>query len=271
MAPTTVRILVVGDAGAGKTALVAALCGGAGGVHAGCAVRVRVSDDGRRVEEFYDVCAAPRFEMGRALFMRRRNYDAVLLVHDLADPASRAGVSRVWVPEVMAWCGDVEGVEAGGRGEGVYVSSRGVVNELRFLWMHARSAYSDLSIREAMLEGVRLLWRFGRLLLSELGIWNDSSIDAEVERELLASSAVPVAIVGMKLDLVDRSALPDALDHSPPIKGVVGIRLHSSSAAMDSRLAQFLRRAGESAERKANSSVQTTQTNSKSTHVAMPF
>lgn len=212
---------------------------------------VRVGESGV-LEEYYDVAGAARYRHGRRAYLQR-TYDAAVLVHDLCDSSTRSALSRIWVPEVMARLGDVNAVEAGGRfdDDALHVRSKGVLNELRLLWRHARSAYSGVSHAQACREAVRLLIRFGRLLLHELDIWPDERIDSEAERELLASSTVPIAIVGMKADLIRRTH-HDGDRYRHPEKNVTAIATHRGVVAHDPQLLAFLHRAADIAKRKSN-------------------
>jgi energy-coupling factor transporter ATP-binding protein EcfA2 len=202
------RVLVVGEAGVGKTTLVTALCGShnrsiiVDGSTVGCVVSVRV--DTGIVQEFYDLCGRMRFAPGRRVFYRATDYDALLLVHDLTDRSSRAALSSIWVPETMAVFGDIKAVDAGGRRESAasHVRVQGVLDELRVLWLHCRSKHAGLNPFDAAREAVRLCSRLVRLVLNEYGVWTDKLIDLEAERELLSSCVIPVAIVGLKRDLV---------------------------------------------------------------------
>lgn len=233
-----------------------ALCGASshsiGKSTAGCAVAVRLADDGRHVEEFYDVAGAPRYRHGRQVFFSHRRYDGVLFVYDVTDQNTRSSISCTWVPEVMKHLGDIGAIEAGGRGDGeeAHVRSAGVINELRFLWRQMMFSHSRVSLTQAIREGARLSWRLARLLMNEVGFWPDASLDEEAERVFLATSLVPCALVGMKCDLVDRAESRDS-KFDGTSKGVPDIKLHANSVAHDAKLQAFLRRVAESAKRKA--------------------
>lgn len=236
--------------------LVQALCGASshsiGKTTAGCAVSVRLANDSKHVEEFYDVAGAPRYRHGRQVFFSHKRYDGVIFVYDVTDRSTRSSISCTWVPEVMTHLGDVGAIEAGGRGDGeeAHVRSAGVINELRFLWRQVFFTHSRVSSAQAIKEGVRLSWRLMRLWMNEMGLWPDSSLDEEAERVYLATSLVPCAIVGMKSDLVDRPETRDGEIQNRP-KGVPDVRLYANSVAHDAKLSAFLRRVAESAKRKA--------------------
>ncbi|KAI0565283.1 50S ribosome-binding GTPase [Gracilaria domingensis] len=252
-----IRVLVVGDDNVGKSTLVQALCGAS---HRSkpplpCRISVRFVED--HVQEFYDLPGSPHFQHGRKLFFAHIRYDAVLFVYDASDPATRSSVSCMWVPEVMEYLGDAGAVESGGRldGSDVHVRSRGVLNELRFLWRQAFFSHGALSPWQAGGEALRLLMRLIRLLLNESGIWSDTSIDREAERMFLATSLVPVAIVGMKADLADRDdTQQDQIEGLPD--SVPRLRLHANNAAHDAKLSAFLKKVAASAKRKPSASSQ---------------
>lgn len=234
-----------------------ALCGASshsiGKSTAGCAVSIRLTDDGQRVEEFYDVAGAPRYRHGRQVFFSHRRYDGVLFIYDLTDPSTRSSISCTWVPEVMAHLGDIGAIETGGRmdGEEAHVRSAGVIHELRFLWRQMLFSHSRVSPMQAFKESARLSWRLVRLLMNELGFWPDSSLDEEAERVFLATSLVPCALIGMKSDLIDRGELRES-EFDGNSKGVPDIKLHANSVAHDKKLQAFLCRVAESAKRRAS-------------------
>ncbi|CAN8065300.1 unnamed protein product [Agarophyton chilense] len=267
-----IRILVVGDDNVGKSTLVQALCGAS---HYSkpplpCRISVRYVDD--HVQEFFDLPGSPHFQHGRKLFFAHIRYDAVLFVYDASDPATRSSVSCVWVPEVMEHLGDAGAVESGGRldGSDIHVRSRGVINELRFLWRQAFFSHGAVSPWQAGGEALRLLMRLIRLLLNESGIWSDSSIDREAERMFLATSLVPVAIIGMKADLADRDdAQPDQIEGLP--QGVPHLRLHANNAARDVRLSAFLKNVAASAKRKSPASSQRLPIRHNRVHMMIGF
>lgn len=150
----------------------------------------------------------------------------------------------------MTYLGDIGAIEAGGRiGNDLHVRSKGVINELKFLWRQLLFSHSRVSAGEAWKEAVRLIWRFSRLLLNETGVWTDSTLDQEAERVFLATSSVPVAIVGMKSDLLDRHDAP-RYNNLRTVRTVPEILLHSNNAAHDSHLHAFLRRVSDSVRRK---------------------
>lgn len=272
----TVRLLVVGNDNVGKSTLVQALCGAStntiGKSIPGCVVSVRVADNGNHIEEFYDVSGAPRYRHGRQVFFSHPRYDGILFVYDLTDPATRSAISCTWVPEIMTYLGDIGAIEAGGRADAddLHVRSAGVINELRFLWRQLLFSHSSVSAKQALGEGARLMWRLARLLLNEWGIWTDSSLDQEAERVFLATSLVPVALVGMKLDLVDRSELRE-VGHGRTGKGVTEILLHANSAGHDPSLQAFLRRVAESARRKVPSHTRQSSNAGSSGQVMLGF
>jgi hypothetical protein len=256
-----VRILVVGDADVGKSTFVHTLCAGNGRAEdtrqgVGCQLSLRVGADGL-LEEFYDVAGSERFAAGRPLFYRSVSYDGIMLVHDLSEPATRASLARVWVPETMRVLGDVAATEASGRHEsaGPHVRARGAAKELRSLWLHLRSRHArgGLTPVGALREAARLALRLARLVLNEYGVWTDAGIDAAAERELLRGCSVPVAVVGLKRDAASAAALRaerfgDEAGGGRP--ETMSISLVSFDAGEDAAVASFLRRAAEHARRK---------------------
>lgn len=152
----------------------------------------------------------------------------------------------------MTHLGDIGAIEAGGRldGQGLHVRSVGVVNELRFLWRQLLFSHSRVSPTQALNEAAKLTWRLIRLVLNELDIWSDSSLDQEAERLFLTTSLVPVALIGMKGDRIHRTDIRNLVDDDRNASGVPEIILHANSAAHDSRLQTFLRRVAESVRRK---------------------
>lgn len=255
-----------------------ALCGASGQPRpttpAGCVVSVRLSDDGRTIEEFYDISGSPSFTHGRRLFFAHHRYDAVLFVHDATDPATRASLSTIWVPHVMEYLGDVGAILSGGRldGHDVHVRSSAVLSELRFLWRQALFSHGALSLREAATDAVRLFARLARLVMNETGLWPDSEIDLRAEAAFLSTSLVPTAIVAMKTDLVDRD---DTTDTSTPsdrsARAVPHMRLHVHNVAHDARLRGFLRRAADAARRRTVTVKQSTNSHNNSPHVMLGF
>lgn len=268
------RYLVVGDSYVGKTTFVQALClanfrSEDRRQRGGCHVSMRVSPDGV-VEEFYDICGNERFENGRVLFYRSLQYDGLILVHDLLDSSTRTSLSRIWVPETLAVLGDVKAVEAGGRHEsaGPHVRSRGVLNELRVLWMHMRSRHAGLGPFDAVREALRLSWRLAWLLLNDFGLWVDEEIDRAMEQELLSSSAVPVAVVGLKKD----QAQPEVSRRPPEMaSNVTYASLVAFDAASDATVASFLRRTADHARRRRRGATTSETSTATSPHVALPF
>jgi hypothetical protein len=269
------RVLVVGDADVGKSTFVQALCSAGNRTDdprpgVGCQVSVRLVADGL-VEEFYDVCGRDRFEHGRPLFYRSLSYDALILVHDVSDPTTRSSLSRVWVPETMAVLGDVKAVEAGGRHEsaGQHVRSRGVLNELRVLWLHLRSKHvGGVTPTVAVREALRLSWRLGWLLLNEYGVWTDGAIDRAAEREMLASSSVPVAMVGLKKDQAAGDEWTGAAG-GEAAKNAACISLVAFNAADDAAVAAFLGRAAKHARRRGTPTK--SEHGADAPHVTLPF
>lgn len=259
-----VRILVVGDADVGKTTLIRTLCSVNTGGHAssigshpaqtyvdlaptvGCTVSLRVGENGL-VEEFYDVGGGERWT-GRSLFYRSIAYDGVMLVHDVSDGgSSRASVSRIWAPETMNVLGDAKGVESGGRrrGDGPHVRVRGALNEILGLWRDVRSGYAGVC--EAGKEAAWVFLRLVRLVLNESGVWTDMGIDQAVESEMVATSSVPVAVVGLKADMAGGSGVADFADR---VGNVMEMSLISFDAWADNGVNAFLRRSGELAIRR---------------------
>lgn len=255
-----VRILVVGDADVGKTTLVQNLCAGlscAEGLRSGigCNLSLRVGADGV-VEEYYDVAGSEHFVYGRPLFYQSQLYDALMLVHDLSEPATRISLSRVWVPEAMRVLGDVPATEASGRPEsaGPHIRVRGAVNELRSLWLHVQSrhAYGGLTSLGAAREAIRLGARLFRLALNEYGLWTDESIDMVAEHQLLQGCRVPVAIVGLKKDLIpEHSCLQRSDNEVNAGRAIFVTYLRSREANEDSSITTFLQMAAEHAKRRS--------------------
>ncbi|PXF48293.1 Small GTPase-like protein LIP2 [Gracilariopsis chorda] len=273
MEPTnTIRILVVGDDNVGKSTLVRALCGLTHDAKPPMACRISVRAFEDHIQEFYDIPGSPHFQHGRKLFFSHTRYNAVLFVYDVSDPATRSSVSCVWVPEVMVHLGDAGAVESGGRldGSDIHVRSRGALNELRFLWRQAFFSHGAVSPIQAGREALRLLMRLFRLILNETGVWTNSSIDREAERMFLATSTVPVAIVGMKADLVDRDDLQRDFLHDHP-QAVPHLRLHANNAAHDVKLAAFLKKVADSAKRKPPSSSQRLSSRHSHGHMMIGF
>lgn len=276
-----VRILVVGDADVGKSTLVQTLCAGIDRAEdtrsgVGCRMSVRTGADGL-VEEFYDVAGSERFARGRPLFYRAVPFDGVMLVHDLSEPATRASLSRVWVPEAMRALGDVAAAEASGRHEsaGPHVRVRGAANELRSLWLHLRSrhVHGGLTPVGALREAARLAMRLVRLALNEYGVWTDGGIDAAAEHELLRGCSVPVAIVGLKRDLVSAAAVRGSYRSGEGNSGrtTMLMSLVSFEAGGDVSLTAFLRRAAEHARRRSAGSASEQNAASPHVAVALPF
>jgi hypothetical protein len=213
-------------------------------------VSVRLGFDRATVVEFYDLCGSHRFEHGRPLFYRATSYDALIFAHDVTDPATRSALSRVWIPEAMSILGNTKVVDAGGRLEsaGPHARSRGVLNELRLLWLHARSKHARVRAFDAIREASRLVGRFLRLILNEYNIWTDERIDCQAERDLLSTTPLPIAIVGLKQDLADfrdRGSTETA-------KTVSAFTLCAFDGAEDPAMVGFLRRAVEHSQRKSS-------------------
>jgi Ras of Complex, Roc, domain of DAPkinase len=271
-AQNRLRVLVVGEAGVGKTTLISSLCGAHDDRHdhstVGCVVSVRVGARGV-VEEFYDVCGRTRFGHGRHVFFRATDYDALLLVHDLSERPTRAALSRVWVPETMGVLGDIKAVDAGRRRESAaaHVRVDSVLDELRVLWLHCRSKHAGLNPFDAAREAIRLSLRLLRLVLNEYDVWTDEQIDREAELELLSSSTVPVAIIGLKKDTIRPRSLAAPMSESMSAVSASAegcsfehvqsnnevatlISLSAFDAADDPSLGAFLRRAADYSRRK---------------------
>lgn len=278
-AATPVRILVLGDADVGKTTLVQTLCAGKSSADdlrsgIGCNISLRVGAGGH-VEEFYDVAGSERFVNGRPLLYRSQAYDALMLVHDLSEPGTRVSLSRVWVPEAMHVLGDVAATESSGRPEsaGPHVRVRGVLNELRFLWLHVKSRHAPGGLtslgaaREALRLGVRLV----QLLLNEYGLWTDEVIDMAAEQQLLLGCSVPVAIVGLKMDLAPEHARRRRDDNEASTgRATFCTSLRSRQACENSAIAACLQTAAEHARRR-NASTSPGSENSPHVSVALPF
>lgn len=254
--------------------LINALCGpSTGSSLPGCAISVRVSEDEKSVEEYYEVTGSPRFPYSRSFIFSSIRYDAVIFVYDATDGATRSSVSCTWVPQVMRFLGDVGAIESGGRLDGtdVHVRSAGVIHELRFLWRQAFFSQSAVSIRDALTESVQLVLRLFKLLSNETGVWSDSSIDRQAEAAFLSTSRVPVAIVGMKSDLLDSD---DALglDYDSSTRNVSHIHLQAQSVASDTRLRTFLVRVADQARRRTCSvNTPRSQTSATSAQVMLGF
>jgi len=217
-----VRILVLGDEGVGKSALVSALCGNnmsnVPNVHGGRKnVSSSVTSAGARnmnddpygvrvsvrrqtnaahsfaVEEYVVLSGSERYIPAREA-IARFGYDGVILVHNGMYSNSRTALRRVWTPLAMKWLGDGASVRAAGKT--THIHSRGVINELAVLWRSVRSAYVAISGLQAVIEALRLVWRLICLLLHESGIWILDQVDQAVEHELIAGAEVPVCILG---------------------------------------------------------------------------
>lgn len=274
-----VRVLVIGDADVGKTTLVQTLCAGKSfaddprsGI--GCNVSLRVGTDGH-VEEFYDVAGSERFVNGRPLLYKSRPYDALMLVHDLSEPGTRVSLSRVWVPEAMHVLGDVAATESSGRPEsaGPHVRVRGVLNELRSLWLYVQSrhAHGGLTSLGAAREALRLGVRLIRLLLNDCGLWTDDAIDMVAEQQLLQGCSVPVAIVGLKKDLAPEHARRRRGDNEGNSgRAIIFTSLRSDQANEDSSIFAFLQMAAEHARRRTAATSPRSE-NSPHISVALPF
>ncbi len=194
---TRIRILVVGDEGVGKNALVEALCGSSDRVGEDFrpAVRVSVRKVSDVVEEYYVLTGSGRYTNARGA-VARMGYEGVVFVH--ADESSRANIRRSWVPWAMYYLGDGKSVTAAGR-RGKHVRALGCVNELGVLWRRLRTQYG-VSMWAVTGEAIRLVLRWVRLVLHEASIWTDEGVDRVVEHELVAGAEVPVAIVKWVLD-----------------------------------------------------------------------
>jgi hypothetical protein len=213
-------------------------------------VSVRLGFDRSTVVEFYDLCGSHRFEHGRPMFYRATSYDALIFAHDVTDPATCSALSRVWVPEAMSILGNTKVVDAGGRLEsaGPHARSRGVLNELRLLWLHARSKHTRVRAFDAIREASRLVGRFLRLMLNEYNIWTDERIDCRAERDLLSSTSLPIAVVGLKQDQADFRHHGS----TETAKNVSAFTLSAFDGAEDPAMAGFLRRAVEHSQRKSS-------------------
>ena len=206
-----------------------------------------------RIEEFYQISGSESLRPSRPLFFSYQQYDAVLFVHDLTDASTRSAISGEWVPDVMQHLGDVGAVHTGARldGNNLPVSIPAALNELRFLWRHFLRSHTPISPSQTLREGATLLWCLFCLVLHDTGIWIDPRIDQHAERAFLATSLVPVAIIGMKADLVDM----DDLSEMDRIQNAIvpTFYLHASTAAHDTRLAAFLNKIADSVKRKSDS------------------
>jgi hypothetical protein len=235
----------------------------------GCAVSACVGFDRFTVVEFYDLCGSHRFEHGRPLFYRATTYDALMFVHDLTDPGTRAALSRIWVPETMAVLGNIKAVDAGGRLEsaGPHARSRGVINELRLLWLHLRSKHAGVRSADAVREACRLVGRYMRLVLNEFEIWTDEGIDRQAEKDLLSSASVPVAIVGLKRDLAPSSSRNHLANETA--KNASAFSLCAFESSRDPAMNAFLQLAADHARRKSPASPATDSMSNS--HVELPF
>lgn len=242
-----------------------------GASSSGCAVSMRAIGDGHCVQEFFDVCGSERFEPGRSIFYRAAPFDGIMFVHDLSDPCTRSALSRIWVPATMAIYGDIKAVESGERHKaaGFHVSSRGVLSELKLLWLRATSKHSGTYLRDAILETARLLLRYFRLICNEYDIWRNDDIDQSLEKELLSTSSIPVAIVGLKQDLTEYSARLNDLD-GLPAKSAAVINLNAVEANNSPGIASFLRRAAEHA-RRNSTAVLKSPVSSAGTYISLPL
>ncbi|KAJ1641483.1 P-loop containing nucleoside triphosphate hydrolase protein [Pavlovales sp. CCMP2436] len=94
-----VRLLVVGDAGVGKSSLVHLLCRGAvlrgGSATVGCDVdaKLHAHHGVSHFVEFVEVGGAEKYRAARSVFFMQR-FDGVLMVHDLTNRNSRANLER---------------------------------------------------------------------------------------------------------------------------------------------------------------------------------
>lgn len=193
------RLLVLGDDGGGKHALVNALCGTTGALtkpSVRIAVRSAFSDERQRWEEYTVLAGGTRLAGAREA-VARRGYDGVVLAH--GDSDGRTSIRRVWAPLAMRHLGDAGSVHAAGRRK--HVRALGVWNELRVLWRDAVSR--RVRLWAALCEAVRLAWCGARLMAHEAGVWTLAHIDAAAERELLAGTEVPVAVVHWCSDAED--------------------------------------------------------------------
>jgi hypothetical protein len=266
-------ILITFDPCFGVQSLVAALCSEQITYDdrrtVGCAVSACLGFDRSSVIEFYDLCGSHRFEHGRPLFYRATSYDALMFAHDLTDPGTRAAISRIWVPETMAVLGNIKGVDAGGRLEsaGPHARSRGVVNELRLLWLHLRSKHAGVRSSDALREASRLVGRYVRLVLNEYNIWTDEGIDRQAEKDLLSSASVPVAIVGLKRDLDPSSYRSHHANEMG--KTASAFSLCSFESSQDPAMNAFLQLAADHARRKSPVSLATNSM--PNAQVELPF
>lgn len=198
---------------------------------------MRLSPQGQ-VEEYYAVSGSDRFEKSRSCFYSAFDFNGIIFVYDTADPSSRASVSRVWVPELMQVFGDVKAVEASGRhaSAGPHVRVNGAFNELKALWLHARSSHAGLRVVDAVHEGVRLSSRLLKLILNKYYIWSDAGIDLNAERELLATSSIPALVVGVRRGFDDH----EAFDVEENVKLPYSVIASAGDVSANTGLSSFL-------------------------------
>jgi GTPase SAR1 family protein len=100
-----VRILVVGEVGCGKSTLVNALCSTrrrklqSCTTTIGCSVSVKLLSDSRTCIEFRDVGGHDAYKDVRSVFYTRVPYHGIMLVYDLCNPRSCAGLPH-WLQEL---------------------------------------------------------------------------------------------------------------------------------------------------------------------------
>lgn len=99
-------------------------------------------------------------------------------MYDATDASTRSSVTFTWVPEVMRGLVDVGAICSWGLLDGtdVYLRSKGILNDLRFLCQHI-CFHCALSSSEAVGNASRLFVRLAKLWLNVTDLWPNSSVD----------------------------------------------------------------------------------------------